>query len=254
MKTSKPVEIDFSKLDLPTDAEIRKETQQVKRSLTMKAKFESDEFREKHSNGRKKLKENSDWLQNIKEAGKKRAQNPNWLKQMKQQAMDPIHQAKQKAGAERMAKDSTWYNKASQAVRESNRKPVSVFDQFYSSRTAAAKAIGIDVTSLAAWMKKYPDQIFYVNKDPGMVYCDDKPIPVTIDGVVYPSRQAAADAFGISLQSVSKKIAGQMNTKQLSVDGTVYNSISECTANLGVNRSTIFNWLKKRPDRVFYIN
>lgn len=81
-------------------------------------------------------------------------------------------------------------------------------------------------------------------------------MPVRINGAMYPSVKAAADAMGLSIQTIYGAIArGAENTvgtgretvcKPTTIDGVTYPSRSAAARALGLKPSAVINRIRRR--------
>lgn len=115
-------------------------------------------------------------------------------------------------------KGNYWYGKDKpehilQSIKEANSKKVCVHGVIYNSLTECAKSLGIKISTLSFRLNsEYQPDYLYVDKN-------GKPIPkkqkkknnnrnkkVEVNGVIYESRKAVAEALGISTRTVWKRI------------------------------------------------
>ena len=121
-------------------------------------------------------------------------------------------------------------------------KPITIRGVTYPSRKAAAEALGVHTRTIyaAARVGALESVGLQVDRPPRL-----SDMPVTIRGVTYPSRKAAAEALGVASQTIKRAERNgvlehtDFGRIPVTIKGVTYRSISEAGRQTGFSRDKI---------------
>lgn len=111
-----------------------------------------------------------------------------------------------------------WFGKEKpehiiQSIKDANSKKICVYGIIYDSLTDCAKALDIKINTLSFRLaSEYQKDYLYIDNDGNIIHKETKEKKhsqlkkVEVDGVVYESQKALAEALGISTRTVWKRI------------------------------------------------